>query len=225
VAAGELGDEQRGGSGVDTQVGGDRARGHRGEGATEAIGRPRRERVGHPTARVVDEDRHRAEQLLGRVEQPRRRGIVEQVGFDRRGPPREALDGRHHVVGPRAPVGAVARGRSLVRVGGEAEVRHEHVDPRCRQGDGDGRADAVVAAGHEGDASARRRNGRGRHDGRHVPTMSPVPARAAACRDGRRTPGSVRRFVQDARAPRAQDVAMTTDPLLADEGRSSGGAR
>jgi hypothetical protein len=82
VAARELADHQGGAHRVNGELAGPCRGGHRLEGPAEPVGQGRREGVGQPPGRVVDQDAGRAELLLSGAEQQRGGCRAGQVGLD-----------------------------------------------------------------------------------------------------------------------------------------------
>ena len=159
VTTGELGDQERSGTGVDGEVAVDARRRHGSEPTAEPVDARRGERVGHPPAGVVDEDRHRAEPALGLVEHLGGCSVGGEIDLQRDGAPRHPVRGGEHVLGTGRPLALV-----LVLAGcAGAEVRDEDVHASAGEGDGRRRADAVVGARH--DRHARRRTVRTDDDG------------------------------------------------------------
>ena len=87
VAAGELGHEQGSGPGIHAEVAIDRRRGDARELTPQAVDGVGRERVGDPTAGVVDEDRHLPELRFGLVEEPGGDVVRREIGLDGDGRP------------------------------------------------------------------------------------------------------------------------------------------
>jgi hypothetical protein len=153
VATDQLGDEEGCATGVDAEVAVDGGGSDPGEASSETVGAGRCERVGDPSAGVVDEDVDGAEGLLRGVEDPRRRVVVTEVGLEGERAPGQRLDPREDLLGTGCAPGAVAlRGAG---VGGhvEAEVRDQHVDAACGEGHRGRRADAVVGTGDDRDVA------------------------------------------------------------------------
>ena len=146
MAAGELADHQGCAHRVDGELPGPGLGGDRLEGPAEAVGRGRREGVGQPPGRVVDQDVNRPELLLGGVEQHGRRGRVGQVGFHGGCPAAAVPDAGDNRCGVLCPVVADGlRGSGIVGVI-DSQERAQDRAPAPGQGLGGRRADAVIGA-------------------------------------------------------------------------------
>ena len=139
VAPRELRDQERAGASVDREHAIDRLRRDPPLLATEAVGRPRRERVADPGARVVDEDVDRAEGGLGLVEEAGGRVRVREIDLDRRRASAGAADPRLGITGVRMRIGPEPAQQDVGAVDAEG-VRGRRADP-------------VVRARHQGDVA------------------------------------------------------------------------
>ena len=142
----ELRDEQRGRTRVDDELLVNGLGGDSELGMTEPIGGVGRKRIGDPAGGVVDQDVHCTKRLFGRVEQPRGRSSVREVGFESDGTPALCLDGREHRSGVEGPVPTIQlRNRGIARIR-DTQIRND--DGRAAGGEQSRRrgADAMVRA-------------------------------------------------------------------------------
>ena len=151
MPARELGDHQRAAAGVDREHPVPGRRRNRLERALHPVGVRVLERVGHPAARVVDEDVDRTQSFLGGIEQEAGGGLVDEVGLDGYRPASHLLDRTRHAVGVAGSGASVRLGASREVVVRLAQIGDQNRSARSserRRGRG---ADPVVGAGDDRD--------------------------------------------------------------------------